>query len=182
LISFSPKEFRQTLGCYGTGVAVITLINEAGDDLGVTINSFASVSLEPPLILFSMANTSNITSLFDPSKKFVVNVLAHDQEKLAMNFARPSTASWSEIHFSRGENNCAKLSGSLAFFECDVESIFPGGDHKILIGRVEKIHSGASTDPLLFFRGFFGTHLKNAKINETLLRDESFNFIDHVWA
>ena len=181
-MSFSPKEFRQTLGCYGTGVAVITLINEAGRDVGVTINSFASVSLEPPLILFSMDNNSNIASLFSGSKKFVVNVLAHDQEKMAMNFARPSTATWSEIHFSRGENNCAKLSGSLAFLECSIESIFPGGDHKILIGRVEQIDSGASADPLLFYRGFFGTHLKNAKINETLLRDESFNFIDHVWA
>ena len=91
-MSFSPKEFRQTLGCYGTGVAVITLINETGRDVGVTINSFASVSLEPPLILFSMDNNSNIASLFSGSKKFVVNVLAHDQEKMAMNFARPSTA------------------------------------------------------------------------------------------
>jgi flavin reductase (DIM6/NTAB) family NADH-FMN oxidoreductase RutF len=181
-MSFSHKEFRQTLGCYGTGVAVITLINEAGRDVGVTINSFASVSLEPPLILFSMDNNSNIASLFSGSKKFVVNVLAHDQEKMAMNFARPSTATWSEIHFSRGENNCAKLSGSLAFLECSIESIFPGGDHKILIGRVEQIDSGVSADPLLFYRGFFGTHLKNAKINETLLRFESFNFIDHVWA
>jgi flavin reductase (DIM6/NTAB) family NADH-FMN oxidoreductase RutF len=181
-MSFSPKDFRQTLGCYGTGVAVITLINETGGDAGVTINSFASVSLDPPLILFSMANTSNITSLFDGSRKFVVNVLAHNQEKIAMNFARPSTASWSGIHFSRGENNCVKLSGSLAFLECSVESIFPGGDHKILIGMVDQIDTGVSADPLLFYQGYFGTHLKNSKINETLLRDESFNFIDHVWA
>lgn len=182
-MSFSPKDFRQTLGCYGTGVAVVTLINEAGGgDTGVTINSFASVSLDPPLILFSMANTSNTTALFNESKNFIVNILAHDQEKIAMNFARPSTASWSEIHFFRGENTCAKLSGSLAFLECSVESIFPGGDHKIIIGRVNQLDAGLSVDPLLFYRGFFGTHLKNAKINETLLKGESFNFIDHVWA
>ena len=181
-MNFSPKDFRQTLGCYGTGVAVLTLANEEGADSGVTINSFASVSLDPPLILFSMANTSNITPLFAESKKFVVNVLAHDQEKIAMSFARPSSANWSEIHFSRGENGCAKLSGSLAFLECTVESIFPGGDHRILIGRVEQIDAGVSADPLLFYRGCFGTHVKNISINEALLKDESFNFIDHVWA
>jgi len=181
-MKFSPKDFRQTLGCYGTGVAVITLGNESGEDVGVTINSFASVSLDPPLILFSMANTSNSTALFGQSKQFIVNVMAHNQEQIAMNFARPSTATWSDIHVSRGANGCAKLSGSLAYLECSVDSIFPGGDHKILIGKVEQIDTGPNVEPLLFYRGNFGTHLKNTGINEELLKNENFNFIDHVWA
>ena len=181
-MSFSPKDFRQILGSYGTGVAVITLENGKGSDVGVTINSFASVSLDPPLILFSMANSSNSTAFFEQSKKFIVNIMALDQEKIAMNFARPSSAIWNDIHISRGSNGCAKLSGSLAFVECSGESIFPGGDHKILIGRVEQIDVGASAEPLLFYRGSFGTHMKNSGLNEELLKYENFNFIDHVWA
>ena len=181
-MSFGPKDFRQILGSYGTGVAVITLEHGNGSDVGVTINSFASVSLDPPLILFSMANTSNSTTFFGQSKKFIVNIMALDQEKIAMNFARPSSATWSDIHIARGRNGCAKLSGSLAFMECSVESIFPGGDHRILIGRVEQIDVGVNAEPLLFYRGSFGTHLKNSGLNEELLKYENFNFIDHVWA
>ena len=181
-MGFNAKELRQILGCYGTGVAIITAVNEKGADIGVTINSFSSASLDPPLILFSMANTSNFTCVLQHSKYFIVNILAHNQEANATAFAKPSSVDWSEVCTFRGNNECAKLSGSIAFLECRLESTFPGGDHQVLVGKVEHIDSGTSNDPLFFYRGSFGTHQKNSKVIPDLLQSADFNFIDHVWS
>ncbi|WP_062310648.1 flavin reductase family protein [Polynucleobacter sinensis] len=181
-MNIDPKKFRQALGSYGTGVAVITTLNAEKKDIGVTVNSFTSVSLDPPLILFSMANTSNSTSAFNISRKFVVNVMANDQESIAMNFARPSAADWSVIHTSISENACAKISGSLAYLECDLDCTYPGGDHTILMGRVTKLDIGIDVPPLLFYKGGFGTYKKNLA-NQNIFQDlRGFDYFEHGWA
>lgn len=181
-MNVDPKKFRQALGSYGTGVAVITTLNAEHVDIGVTVNSFSSVSLDPPLVLFSMANTSNSTVAFNLSKKFVVNVVAHDQEAIAMNFARPSTADWTSIHTSPADNGCVKISGSLAYLECDLDCTHEGGDHVILIGRVTKFEIGSESPPLMFYKGGFGTFKKNSANQNAIQSLANFDYFEHGWA
>src|SRR5580704_4414507 len=92
--SIDSRTLRSVLGCYATGVAVIATRNIAGDHIGVTVNSFSSVSLDPPLILFSLARTAKVLACFQQTKSFAVNILGHGQESLSNMFARSSTASW----------------------------------------------------------------------------------------
>lgn len=155
------KVLRQVLGCYATGVAVITTRTSDGTDAAVTVNSFASVSLAPPLVLFSMALTSNITPTFLAAGDFTVNVLSEAQQSISNRFARPSSASWDGIELSRGHNGCALLRGSLAQLECRKHHAVDGGDHVIFLGLVTSVHLSAERDALLFFRGAYGTYARN---------------------
>lgn len=181
-INFDPKKFRQVLGSYGTGVAVITTLNADKEDIGVTVNSFSSVSLDPPLILFSMANTSNSTAAFIFSRKFVVNMVALDQEVIAMNFSRPSTADWSSVYTCPAENGCVKISGSLAYLECNLECTYKGGDHVILIGRVTKLELTSEKLPLIFFKGGYGTFKKNSVNQDAINSLKDLDYFEQGWA
>jgi flavin reductase (DIM6/NTAB) family NADH-FMN oxidoreductase RutF len=154
------RALRNVLGCYATGVAIITARAMGGAHCGVTINSFCSVSLEPPLILFSLARTANVIVPFSMAKNFAVNILGHGQESLSNMFARPSTASWNETNFTEGENGCALFSNCPAQLECQKASEIEGGDHILFLGEVTRFHLHPSTDPLLFYRGAYGTYTR----------------------
>ncbi len=155
------RALRNILGCFATGVAIITTRAADGAHLGVTVNSFSSVSLDPPLILFSLARMAKILTAFQETENFAVNILGHGQEALSNMFARPSTVLWEGMNLTVAENGCALLSGSLAHLECKKAAELDGGDHVILLGDVLRFHLKEAADPLLFYRGRYGTYARN---------------------
>ena len=155
------RTLRNALGCYATGVAVITTLNPVGEHVAVTVNSFASVSLAPPLILFSLARNANILASFQAGQHFTVNILGHKQEQLSNMFARPSSAAWDDLRYTVGDNGCALFAGALAQLECRKQAELDGGDHVILLGEVTHIHQHDAGNPLLFYRGRYGTYARD---------------------
>jgi 3-hydroxy-9,10-secoandrosta-1,3,5(10)-triene-9,17-dione monooxygenase reductase component len=161
MTAIGSRGLRDVLGCYATGVAIITTRTTAGEHTAVTVNSFSSLSLDPPLILFSLGKQANILAHFQQAQTFAVNVLAHTQESLSNLFARPSTASWETTPYSEGENGCALFAGALAQLECSRYAEIDGGDHRTFFGQVTQIHLGDPGDPLLFYRGRYGTYARS---------------------
>lgn len=149
----NPREFRTALGCYPTGVAVVTALSPEGRAVGLTINSFASVSMAPPLVLWSLAQKSPNLAAFEQCSHFVVNVLADDQEEICRQFANPAVIDkFSGVACSEGACGIPLISGALAQFECRKESRFLGGDHVVFFGLVEK-YRWRKAQPLLFHAG-----------------------------
>lgn len=152
LDSFDSKQLRDVLGTFTTGVTVVTTRDANGVDHGVTANSFSSVSLDPPLILWSQAYTSKSLPAFRESRHFAVNILADNQVAVSNRFAKSSDDKFTEIEFFRGIGDVPVLRGTVAHFECVKEAAYPAGDHLIFIGRVERVaHSGRR--PLAFAHG-----------------------------
>jgi flavin reductase (DIM6/NTAB) family NADH-FMN oxidoreductase RutF len=150
--SLEAARLRQALGHFATGVTVITTCTRAGKLEGLTANSFSSVSLDPPLVLWSLRRTAASLASFQDSGSFAVNVLASAQLELAQHFARPSRSKFEAVAFTRGHGGCPILDGALATFECSVETTTGGGDHVVFIGRV---HHAICRDgePLIFSAG-----------------------------
>jgi 4-hydroxyphenylacetate 3-hydroxylase, reductase component len=146
-----PDAFRRCLGQFATGVTVVTA-NVQGELVGLTVNSFASVSLDPPLILWSIGTSSTSYSKFAVAERFTVNVLADDQIALSRHFGRSGPDKFNGIPWCKGSNGAPVLDGVAAFFECGRQSEHRAGDHLILIGRVLRaVHFDRST--LLFAQG-----------------------------
>jgi len=150
---FTESDFRNCMGCYTTGITVVTMTDENNTPHGITINSFSSVSLSPPLVLFSLEKQANTYQYFLNTKSFAVNILAEDQKDISMNFAHPTTAKWDNIKHHSGNNNCPIIEDVLAYTECDIEQIYDGGDHSIIIGRVTDLKILSDGRPLLYNRG-----------------------------
>jgi flavin reductase (DIM6/NTAB) family NADH-FMN oxidoreductase RutF len=156
-----PRAFRNALGRFGTGVAIITTRHPDGRPLGVTVNSFASVSLDPPLVQFSLAWKTSSLPVFEQSSHFSVNILAQSQAGLSWTFTKPATAVWEDIACTEGANGCMALADSLAVFECERHMRVEAGDHVIYIGRVTAFHNRAEeSEPLLFYRGGYGAFVR----------------------
>ncbi len=151
-------ELRKVLGFYATGVAVITARTSDGHHIAVTVNSFSSVSLDPPLVLFSLIRSANVLRGFQQTTSFAVNILGRRQQALSNTFARPSSACWATTNFTYAGNGCAVFAESLAHLECDKTAELNGGDHLIFLGRVTDFHIHSEDDPLLFYRGAYGTY------------------------
>jgi len=149
----NTRDLRTSLGRFATGVTVLTAMSDDGP-IGMTVNSFSSVSLDPPLIAWSLAKRSGRYLPFAGAHYFSVNVLGSTQAEVAMRFARDATA-FDEAHWEEGELEMPVLKGALACFECSREFLYEGGDHTIIIGRVEYATVG-SGEPLLFYGGAFG--------------------------
>lgn len=157
--SFVPNnqnahQYRQALGQFGTGVTIVTINAESGP-VGMTVNSFASVSLDPPLILWSVSKNSERSELFENADWFSVNVLHQGQADLAHEFGR-SDGEFAPNRWTQNEYTVPVLDDALACFECSGSIVYDGGDHTIIVGRVERatLHEG---EPLLFFNGQFGS-------------------------
>lgn len=161
MAQIDTRTLRNVLGCYATGVAIITTRTASGEHIGVTVNSFSSVSLDPPLILFSLARTANVLASFQQAKSFSVNMLGQGQQTLSNMFAKPSTARCVDVRHTSGENGCALFADSLAQLECDKATEVEGGDHIIFMGAVTHFHLHARSEPLLFFRGAYGTYTRD---------------------
>ena len=148
-----PRTLRDALGCFGTGVTVVTTIDQGGQPVGLTANSFTSVSLDPPLILFSLAQFSQNLEVFQSAGRFAVNVLHIGQQPTSDRFARPTENRFEGVDWENWSLGVPILNGSLANFECETYAIHDGGDHDIFVGRVVRARFEAQRDPLLYFRG-----------------------------
>jgi flavin reductase (DIM6/NTAB) family NADH-FMN oxidoreductase RutF len=152
--AFDSKQFRQALSQFATGVTVITARLDDGSFFGVTINSFNSVSLEPPLVLWSLAQTASTMPAFTAASGYVINVLAGDQIELAQRFARPGPDCFEALPFVLSEQGLPVLSGTVAWFECRHRSRYAEGDHVIFVGEVARCHAHPHRT-LGFHRGRF---------------------------
>lgn len=156
-----PRDFRNALGTYATGVTIITAMAADGKPYGLTCNSFASVSLNPPLVLWSLGIFSQGMSTFQNASHFAVNVLGASQQALATKFAKSSEDKFAGIEWTPGLGNAPLLAGSVANFQCRAANRYYGGDHVIFLGAVEA-YTYNGREPLLFARGGYGRFIGEA--------------------
>jgi flavin reductase (DIM6/NTAB) family NADH-FMN oxidoreductase RutF len=150
----AQREFRKTLGQFATGVTVMTTLTPGAERVGMTVNSFNSLSLDPPLILWSIAKTTPAFGYFRVQDPFAVNVLSGDQEALARQMAQSSADKFKGVALREGRKGVPLLEGCIAYLECDVWARYPGGDHDIVVGHVQRIFN-IGKSPLLFHGGAF---------------------------
>ena len=152
-MSLDSREFRDALGCFATGITIITAKALDGEVVGFTASSFNAVSLDPPLILFSLGRKAHSLPTFLNTEYFAVNVLREDQEELSNRFAKPLGDKWSGVGFETWDAGCPILKDALAKFECRKRFTHEGGDHVIFIGEVIRMAADLDGKPLLFYRG-----------------------------
>lgn len=148
-----PRTLRDALGCFATGVTIVTSMDEHGQPIGLTANSFTSVSLDPPLILFCLAKSSGNLVALEAAPHFAINVLHMGQQLSSNRFARRDEERFDAVAWETWESGVPILSNSLASFECARDQIVDAGDHLIFIGRVVAAKFEPRRDPLLYFRG-----------------------------
>jgi flavin reductase (DIM6/NTAB) family NADH-FMN oxidoreductase RutF len=156
--SIDPRDFRNALGTYATGVTIVTAATSDGKPYGLTCNSFASVSLNPPLVLWSLLIYSQGMSIFQNASHFAVNVLGISQQALATKFANFSVDRFSGVAWTPGLGGAPILADSVANFQCRAVNRYYGGDHVIFLGAVEA-YAYNRQEPLLFARGGYGRFL-----------------------
>ena len=154
-MSFDPKAFRQALGAFPTGVAVVTA-SSAAEAVGITVNSFTSVSLDPPLVLWCLKKDSQRYSCFVEAPGYTISILGTEHEKVSARLARQGEHSLAELALLATELGPPALADALAIFECAAEAMHDGGDHTILIGRVLRFTRRDAGAPLVFHRGRYG--------------------------
>ncbi|MFM0212688.1 flavin reductase family protein [Paraburkholderia sediminicola] len=150
--TFGKRQLRDVLGSFVTGVTVVTTRDAEGGMHGLTANSFSSVSLDPPLVLWSQATSAGSHSAFRDVERFTINILAEHQYDLANHFAARSPDKFSGIDYDLGVGALPLLRDCSAWLECKVVSRYPGGDHVIFVGSVESIRLGTRR-PLAFGGG-----------------------------
>jgi Conserved protein/domain typically associated with flavoprotein oxygenases, DIM6/NTAB family len=148
-------EFRRVMSHFCSGLTIITATTAGGAPIGMTCQSFLSLSLDPPLIAVAPAITSTTYPQIRSSRAFAVNVLAQDQQDIAARFALRSTDRWQGVDWRPGMNGAPLIVGSLAHIECRIEIEHVLGDHYLVAGRVERLADDPSRMPLLFFRRAF---------------------------
>jgi flavin reductase (DIM6/NTAB) family NADH-FMN oxidoreductase RutF len=157
--SFSPREFRAALGAFATGVTIVTARTPAGELVGFTANSFNSVSLDPPLVLWSLSRQARSMAALSTGSHYAINVLAADQRALAEVFASKGSDRWSGVDYQVGLAGAPLLAGAMATFECFNRSRYDEGDHVIFVGEVERCAHRADASPLLYHGGkFYSEH------------------------
>jgi len=147
-----PLEFRRALGCFATGVTVITAVDDEGQPRGLTANAFSSLSLEPTLILVCVDHRSDSFPVISGAEVFAVNVLGEEQREISQRFARKGENKFDGIQHHFGKLGAPVLEGALAVLECRRDQSVLAGDHTIFIGEVQHVDYGQGK-PLLFFRG-----------------------------
>lgn len=156
-MDFNERDFKDCAGSFATGVTVVTTLNDKAKPVGITINSFASLSLHPPLVLFCLDKASKKISHFMNEKHFAINILSENQEAISRHFSL-SGHRWEDVDFSSGSTNCPILPGILAYIECQKETVYEGGDHFIFIGKVLNLKRCLNDGkPLLYYQGRY-TH------------------------
>ena len=150
--AIDPAEFRRCLGSFVTGVTVITALDETGAAIGITANSFNSVSLDPPLIVWSLRMNASSFPAYSKATRFVVNILSEEQVDVSNRFAKSGPDRFNGVATTPGISGVPLIDGCSAHLECRTEAIYPGGDHLLFLGRVERIVSSARK-PLAFGAG-----------------------------
>jgi len=152
--ALDPRAFRRALGNFATGVTIITAVTPEGDRAGVTANSFNSVSLDPPLVLWSLDKRSGAWAVFQRASHFAVNILASDQIPLSNQFARPASDKFAGVETREGHGGGLLLDGCAASFQCEKHQVIDAGDHWLLIGHVLAFED-AGRAPLLYHQGAY---------------------------
>ena len=157
--NFSPAEFRQALGMFATGVTIVTACTSEGLLVGLTANSFNSVSLSPPLVLWSLARAAGSMAAFSTGSHYAINILSADQQSLAKQFASKTGDRFDGVQYTAGVGGAPLLAGAAATFECFNRSRYEEGDHVIFVGEVERCACTGGASPLLFHGGkFYAEH------------------------
>ena len=146
------EEFRSVLGHFATGVTIITAM-DGGEPTGVAANSFTSVSLDPPLVLFCVARTSTTWPRIERAQRFAVNILGEHQEELSRLFATKGADRFGQTDWHLGVGGSPVLHDVLAYLDCEFWAEYDGGDHIIVVGRVLDLGVSRQAAPLVFFRG-----------------------------
>ena len=150
-----PRTLRDALGCFATGVTVVTCFDEAGDPVGLTANSFTALSLDPPLLLVCVAKAAASAGPLATAEAFAVNVHQTLQRPASITFSTRGEDRFGRTDWSVGEHNAPVLMESMSVFECRRHAVHDGGDHFILVGEVVKASFEPGLDPLLYFRGSY---------------------------
>lgn len=157
--NFSKAEFRTALGMFATGVTIVTARTADGTLVGLTANSFNSVSLEPPLVLWSLSRTAASMPAFQAGSHYAINILGADQQALALRFAAKGVDRFADVEFVEGVGGAPLLAGAAASFECFNRSRYDEGDHVIFVGEVERCTHREGASPLLYHGGkFYAEH------------------------
>jgi flavin reductase (DIM6/NTAB) family NADH-FMN oxidoreductase RutF len=152
-MSIDGRELRNALGRFATGVCVITTVTDTQHALGITANSFSSVSLDPPLVLWSLQNNSDVYDVFSRSRHFAINILSSEQQAHSNQYARKGQHELYPAHYRPGKYGAPVIRDALVTFECELHATHEGGDHLIIVGRVREMHQRPSGEPLLFYCG-----------------------------
>jgi len=153
---FASAEFRRVCGCFATGVTVATVADAQGGPHGLTVNSFSSVSLEPPLVLVCLGRDVSVFAAFAAARFFGISVLAAGQRETAERFARKGLDRFAGVGWHAGETGVPLLAGALATIECAVHQRIPAGDHEILLGEALHVRA-AEGSPLVFYASGYHT-------------------------
>jgi len=148
------RAFRHALGHFCTGVTVVAAVVD-GEPIGFACQSFAALSLDPPLVLFCPGKTSRTWPLIEKAGSFCVNVLSHEQRDVSMVFGRSGEDKFAAVSWSPAPSGAPVLDGVLTWIDCAIEQVVDGGDHHIVIGRVTTLGSPVPGRPLLFYRGSY---------------------------
>jgi flavin reductase (DIM6/NTAB) family NADH-FMN oxidoreductase RutF len=157
--AFTPEDFRAALGQFATGVTIVTAIDPQGHQVGLTANSFNSVSLAPPLVLWSLSKHSSSMPVLMAAQAFAINVLAADQRVLAERFARKGIDRFDGVAWRPGLSGAPLIDGAVASFECRHHQHLDAGDHRIFVGEVTHCQRRVGAVPLIFHGGRFFSDL-----------------------
>lgn len=152
-MDFDNNEFRRCLGSFVTGVTIVTMVDAGNVPQGVTISSFSSLSLEPPMVCFNLGKASYLHGKILNSDAFNVNILAAGQEGLSRKFAERNDNRWDGVGYTKGTHGCPVIDGVSAVIECLTENIYNGGDHSIVTGHVVNLKVFDNKKPLAYYRG-----------------------------
>lgn len=158
--AFDPRQFRDTLGHYASGITIVSGVHD-GEPVGFTCQSFSSVSLDPPLVSFTVMKDSTTYPRIAADGKFAVNVLAHDQDGISSQFARRGTDKWAGISWTPAPSGNPLIADTLMWVDCQLWAEYEAGDHLIVLGRVVAMNPPEwhRHEPLLYFKGAY-RHLR----------------------
>lgn len=179
---FDAREFRNALGTFTTGVTIVTTLAENGDRVGLTANSFNSVSLDPPMVLWSLAKTSGSLDVFKQAKHWAVHILADDQDNLSNTFAKKGMDKFEGIDCAEGIGGIPLLPGCTAVMQCKTEYAYEGGDHIIFVGRVLDF-ARQEKKPLVFLQGRYAVAAGKPSLEEVqsaTITSFSSNALDYL--
>lgn len=178
--AISASRFREVLGQYPTGVAVITSRSRDGEPIGMVVGSFGSVSLDPPLVAFMPDRKSSTWEKLQQLDSYCVNILGAHQEGVCRSIASKRPDKFAGIEWTVSEHGNPVIAGSIARIECRKETVHEAGDHLIVIGRVQELAAGTPGTPLLFYRGGYGTFTQQSIISSEAEILEKLRLLDRI--
>ncbi len=161
--AFEARRLRDCLGQFATGVTVVTARSDDGGLVGLTANSFSSVSIDPPLVLWSLNKQAASLSVFKHASHYAINILGADQMDISNHFAKPAENKFAGVDYRLGAAGAPLIDGCVAWFECRNEMAYEGGDHLIFVGHVERFDH-AERPALLFIAGRYGVPARHPKV------------------